>query len=70
MEAGHKADDGGTVKLPEELSALSYALDMVEGQPAGHVLRACFIGMRIAERVQLSEEGVRCAGFGRFPDGW
>ena len=29
---------------------------MVEGQPAGHVLRSCFIGMNVAERLQLSEE--------------
>ncbi|MEJ7818675.1 MAG: hypothetical protein WKF44_00050 [Rubrobacteraceae bacterium] len=35
------------VRLSEVLSALSYALDIVEGQPEGHVLRSCFIGMRI-----------------------
>ena len=45
-----------TVRLSEVLSALSFVLDMVEGQPEGHVLRSCFIGMTIAERLQLSEE--------------
>jgi len=44
------------VRLSEVLSALSYALDIVEGQPEGHVLRSCFIGMRIGERLGLSEE--------------
>lgn len=48
--------DATTVKLSEVLSALSFVLDMVEGQPEGHVLRSCFIGMTIAERLQLSEE--------------
>ena len=48
--------DSATVKLSEVLSALSFVLDMVEGQPEGHVLRSCFIGMSIAERLRLSEE--------------
>ncbi|QIN80529.1 HD domain-containing protein [Rubrobacter marinus] len=56
METGHGAVEDGTVKLSEVLSALSYVLDMVEGQPAGHVLRSCFIGMKVAERLQLTEE--------------
>jgi HD-GYP domain-containing protein (c-di-GMP phosphodiesterase class II) len=48
--------DVTTIRLSEVLSALSLVLDMVEGQPEGHVLRSCFIGMTIAERLQLSEE--------------
>ena len=56
LRMGHETVGGRTVKLSEVLSALSYVLDMVEGQPAGHVLRSCFIGMKIAERLQLSEE--------------
>jgi putative nucleotidyltransferase with HDIG domain len=44
------------VRLSEVLSALSYALDIVEGQPEGHVLRSCYIGMKIGERLGLSEE--------------
>jgi HD-GYP domain-containing protein (c-di-GMP phosphodiesterase class II) len=34
-------------------SELSYALDLTEGQPPGHVLRSCLIGMRIGERSGL-----------------
>lgn len=56
METKRQAVDGGAVKLSEVLSALSYVLDMVEGQPAGHVLRSCFIGMKVAERLKLSQE--------------
>ena len=44
------------------LSALSYVLDMVEGQPQVHVLRSCFIGMKIAERLNV-DEGRRSALF-------
>jgi hypothetical protein len=51
----HNAESA-TVKLSEVLSALSFVLDMVEGQPEGHVLRSCFIGMSIAERLRLSVE--------------
>jgi putative nucleotidyltransferase with HDIG domain len=37
-------------------SALSYALDLSEGHPMGHVLRSCVIGMRIGKRMQLPEK--------------
>ena len=56
QEEGAVGGGGGTVKLSEVLSALSYVLDMVEGQPAGHVLRSCLIGMKVAQRLRLSEE--------------
>lgn len=39
--------------LSEVVSALSHALDLTEGQPAGHAQRSCMIGMRIAEVVGL-----------------
>lgn len=45
----------GRVSLSELLSALSRALDMTEGQPPGHTLRTCFIGMRLAGSVGLGE---------------
>ncbi|MGI8910333.1 MAG: hypothetical protein ACR2JR_07250 [Rubrobacteraceae bacterium] len=48
--------DGAVLRYSEVLSALSFILDMVEGQPEGHVLRSCFIGMMIGERVGLSNE--------------
>lgn len=39
--------------LSDLLSALSYALDLTEGQPAGHSNRACLIGLRIGEEIGL-----------------
>ncbi|HWA15315.1 MAG TPA: HD domain-containing phosphohydrolase [Gemmatimonadales bacterium] len=38
------------------MSALSYALDITEGQSPGHAVRTCLIGMRIADIVRLSPE--------------
>lgn len=35
-------------RLSEIISALSYALDLTEGQAMGHSVRACVIGMRLA----------------------
>jgi putative nucleotidyltransferase with HDIG domain len=35
------------------VSALSHALDITEGQPPGHAVRTCVIGMRIAEVLGL-----------------
>jgi putative nucleotidyltransferase with HDIG domain len=35
------------------LSALSYALDLTEGAPAGHTMRTCLIGMRLAQEAGL-----------------
>lgn len=43
-------------KLAELLGALSYALDLTEGQPAGHCLRGCFVGTRIGEALNLPDE--------------
>lgn len=42
------------VSLSEVLAALSHALDLTEGQPLGHGVRSCVIGMRIAEQLGLS----------------
>ena len=41
------------IALSGVIGALSYALDITEGQPAGHAVRSCMIGMRIAEELQL-----------------
>ncbi|MFZ3309757.1 MAG: HD domain-containing phosphohydrolase [Xanthobacteraceae bacterium] len=43
------------LRLAELLSALSYALDMVEGQPAGHCVRCCWIGIHIGREIGLPE---------------
>jgi len=43
----------GVVRLSEVVSALSYALDITEGQPTGHAVRTCVIGMRLGEQLGL-----------------
>ena len=42
-----------SVRVSEVLAALSFALDLTEGQTLGHSLRTCLIGMRISERLGL-----------------
>jgi HD-GYP domain-containing protein (c-di-GMP phosphodiesterase class II) len=44
--------------LSELLGALSHALDMVEGQPAGHCVRCCWIGIHIGRAIGLSEHEI------------
>jgi putative nucleotidyltransferase with HDIG domain len=41
------------IKLSEVIGALSYALDITEGQPEGHAARSCMLGMRIAREFRL-----------------
>jgi putative nucleotidyltransferase with HDIG domain len=41
--------------MPEIISALSFALDLTEGAVAGHALRSCVLGMRIAGEAKLNE---------------
>ena len=41
------------IHLAELLGALSHALDMVEGQPAGHCVRCCWIGIHIGREIGL-----------------
>jgi len=43
-----------SIRLSEIVSSLSYALDLTEGQPMGHSVRTCAIGMRIAREIGLS----------------
>jgi len=43
-----------TVRLAEILGALSHALDITEGQPEGHCIRCCWIGMEIGKRLGLT----------------
>src|SRR5271155_4602397 len=47
------------LRLAELLGALSFALDMVEGQPAGHCVRCCWIAMQIGREVGLSDSQLR-----------
>lgn len=46
---------GTGLHLAELMAALSHALDLTEGQPPGHCIRCCFIGMRIADALGLPE---------------
>ncbi|MBU1363584.1 MAG: HD domain-containing protein [Gammaproteobacteria bacterium] len=44
------------LKLSELISALSHALDITEGQPEGHCVRCCWIGMHIGRRLGLGDD--------------
>ena len=41
------------VRLSDVIGAMSYALDLTEGEPPGHAVRTCKIGMRLAEELEL-----------------
>ena len=45
-----------TVALAELVAAFSYALDLTDGQPAGHCVRACWIGSHIGRALGLSPQ--------------
>jgi HD-GYP domain-containing protein (c-di-GMP phosphodiesterase class II) len=45
-----------TVSLAELVGAFSYALDITEGQPAGHGVRSCWIGSHIGRALGLSAQ--------------
>jgi HD-GYP domain-containing protein (c-di-GMP phosphodiesterase class II) len=45
----------GELRLAELIGSLSYALDITEGQPEGHCVRCCLIGMRLGRHLGLSE---------------
>lgn len=42
------------IRMFEVISALSFALDLTEGQRPGHSVRSCLLGMRIAEELGIS----------------
>ena len=44
------------LKLSELMGALSHALDITEGQPEGHCVRCCWIGMHIGQQLALPTE--------------
>ena len=43
------------VPLSDVIGALSYALDLTEGEPPGHAVRTCMIGMRLAQELGMGE---------------
>lgn len=44
-----------SLKLSELIGALSHALDMTEGQPPGHCVRCCWIGIHIGRQIGLDD---------------
>jgi putative nucleotidyltransferase with HDIG domain len=44
------------VALHEILGALSHAIDMTAGQPAGHAIRCTWMGMQIAAQLKMTDE--------------
>lgn len=44
------------LRLSELISALSHALDITEGQPEGHCIRCCWIGMKIGQHIGLPDD--------------
>ena len=46
------------LELAELIGSLSYALDLTEGQPAGHCVRCCWIGMHVGRRIGLDDEAL------------
>ena len=44
------------IRLSEVLSALSYAIDLTEGQPIGHSVRTCLIGTRLADACGITAD--------------
>jgi putative nucleotidyltransferase with HDIG domain len=45
-----------SIKLSELIGALSHALDITEGQPDGHCVRCCWIGMHIGREIGLPDD--------------
>ena len=58
MKTWIRGDSGAEegFRFSEVLSALSIVLDLVEGQPEGHAVRSCLIGMRVASRLGLDAD--------------
>ena len=50
------AEPKTALRVASIVSALSRALDLSTGQPVGHSVRSCILGMRIANELGLSEE--------------
>ncbi|TAH41283.1 MAG: HD-GYP domain-containing protein [Betaproteobacteria bacterium] len=46
------------LKLAELIGALSHALDITEGQPEGHCVRCCWIGMHVGREIGLDDRAL------------
>ncbi len=52
------APAGDRLSLAELIGALSYALDLTEGQPVGHCVRCCWVGMHLGQAMGLEQEAL------------
>lgn len=55
-EAEHRPIPVGTVRTSEIVAALSRALDVTEGLPAGHAARTCYLALRLADRMGVAND--------------
>lgn len=53
--AARESSEAQVLRLSEVLSGMSYALDLTEGQRAGHSVRSALLGMRLAEVIGLPQ---------------
>jgi HD-GYP domain-containing protein (c-di-GMP phosphodiesterase class II) len=51
--SGVASETAGQVALSRVIAGMSYALDLTEGEPPGHAVRACKIGLRLAQAAGL-----------------
>lgn len=47
-----------TLRLSDVIGAFSYALDLTEGQPAGHCVRSCWLGFHLGRALLTSEDAL------------
>src|ERR1700722_14870114 len=52
-DSARGSQDVRLVAASDVISALSYALDLTEGQPLGHSVQSCIIGMRLARQIGM-----------------
>ncbi len=52
---GRQGGPGPALRLSELIGALSHALDMTEGQPPGHCIRCCWIGMHVGREMGMGQ---------------
>jgi len=52
-------DVAAGMRLAELIGALSHALDLTEGQPKGHCVRACWIGVHVGAAIGLEHGALR-----------
>ena len=55
IDASHAGQMDQQIQISQVISALSFALDLTEGQPMGHAARSCILGIRLARAVGLAD---------------